>query len=281
MNRTAALAGKQGARVILLVAILGVSGVFLGLAVGYPLSKVSFEESDAVRLDQSRLAGQIDPADAVLVQTDLPLGWEPGDPGIAAFGILGSDFCGEQVPLPTQLSDLETAVFSNEPDSSVLIAQAVRVDRWQNARTYIDDVSSAVEECDRFFRTGLDGSRVRVNIDDGTSQPPVTDYVSRRFVAQEGTSVQTWSMMAVGDVVVALLYGGPARPQEGLISDLEDKLLVRLDPEDFAPGGVAPSTTSTVAEVDPTATSVLEGGAADESEVPTVPPPADAAEPDN
>ncbi len=281
MTRLAALLGKQGARLVLLVAILGLSGLFLGLAAGYPLSKVSFEQSDAVRVDQSRLAGNVDPADAVLTPADLPLGWEIGDPAVAAFGILGADFCGEEVPLPTQLSDVETAVFANSADSSFLIAQAVRVDRWQSARTYVDDVASAVGECDRFFRAGLDGSRVRVDIDDGTSEPPITDYVSRSFVAQDGASVQTWSIMAVGDVVVGLLYGGPARPQEGLISDLEDKILMRLDPSNFAPGGVAPSTTSTTSPDDSTGTTVLEGGAADESQTPSVPAPAEPAEPGN
>ncbi len=281
MKRLAALLGKQGARVVVLLVILGLSGLFLGLAAGYPLSKIRFEESDAVRLDQSQLAGEVDPAAALVTRSDLPIKWEEGDPALAGFGLLGADFCGEEVPLPTALSDTETAVFANPTDASFLIVQAVRVDRWQSARSYVDDVASAVEECDSFFRNGLDGSRVEVDIDDGTSEPPITDYVSRSFIAQDGESVQTWSMMAVGDVIVAMIYGGPARAQEGFLSDLEDKILVRLDPGDFAPGGVAPSTTTTTVPGDPTATSVLEGGAADESETPTVPPPADDAEPAN
>jgi hypothetical protein len=280
VTRFVALLGKQGVRVVLLVVILGFSGVFLGLAAGYPLSKIQFEESDAVRLDQSQLAGEVDPAAAVVTATDLPIGWEDGDPAIAAFGLLGAEFCGEEVPLPTQLSEVESAVFANPADESILIAQAVRVDRWQNARTYVDDVGSAVGECEQFFRNGLDGSRVQVDIEDGTSEPPITDYVSRSFVAQDGESVQTWSMMAVGDVVIALLYNGPTAPQQGFLSELEDQLLARLDPQDFAPGGVAPST-STTTTVDPTATTVLEGGAADETEAPVVPEPIEGGEPGN
>jgi hypothetical protein len=280
VTRFVALLGKQGVRVVLLVVILGFSGVFLGLAAGYPLSKIQFEESDAVRLDQSQLAGEVDPAAAVVTATDLPIGWEDGDPAIAAFGLLGAEFCGEEVPLPTQLSEVESAVFANPADESILIAQAVRVDRWQNARTYVDDVGSAVGECEQFFRNGLDGSRVQVDIEDGTSEPPITDYVSRSFVAQDGESVQTWSMMAVGDVVIALLYNGPTAPQQGFLSELEDQLLARLDPQDFAPGGVAPST-STTTTVDPTATTVLEGGAADETEAPAVPEPIEGGEPGN
>lgn len=268
MKRLASLLGKQGARVVVLVVILGVSGVFLGLAAGYPLSKIKFEESDAVRLDQNKLAGEVDPAAAVISQDDLPIGWEPGDPALAGFGLLGADFCGEKVSLPSALSDVQTAVFANPADSTVLIVQAVRVDRWQNARAYLDDVGSAVGECERFYRTGLDGERVQVDIDDGTSEPPITDYVSRSFVAQDGDSVQTWSMMVVGDVIISVLHSGPARPPEGLISDLEDKILMRVDPGDFAPGGVAPTTEPSTVPGDPTATTVLEGGAADESQAP-------------
>ncbi|MFN7150669.1 MAG: hypothetical protein ACK4V6_14490, partial [Microthrixaceae bacterium] len=56
--------GQQGLRVVLLVAVLVGSGVFLGLAAGYPLRQLRFDESDAQRLDQSRLAGMVEPADA-------------------------------------------------------------------------------------------------------------------------------------------------------------------------------------------------------------------------
>ncbi len=286
MKRFFARLGQQGVRLVLLVAILAFSGVFLGLAAGYPVSQIQFEESDSVKLDQSRLAGEVDPALAVVTQADLPIGWEEGDPGLAAFNLLGTDFCGEQVPLPTTLSEQSTAVYRNPADDSFLIAAAVRVDRWQSARDYVDDVASAVDECDRFFRVGFDGSRIEVRISEGTSEPPITDYVSRTFVATSGESVQVWSTMAVGDVLVALLYGGPARPQEGLLSDLEDKILIRLSPKDFAPGGVARSTTTTVDGAGTTTTIVLEGGAEDEPLTPSdpgveEPVPPDVTEPAN
>ncbi len=85
VSRLAALAGKQAVRVVLLLAILGLSGTFLGLAAGYPISRIQFEDSDAVRLDQSQLAGQIDPVQAVVTAADLPIGWQPGDPALSAF----------------------------------------------------------------------------------------------------------------------------------------------------------------------------------------------------
>ncbi|MFN7151737.1 MAG: hypothetical protein ACK4V6_19940, partial [Microthrixaceae bacterium] len=137
---------------------------------------------------------------------------------------------------------------------------------------YVDDVGDAIATCDQFFRVGLDGAQVQVDISEGEGEPPVTDYVSRSFISNDGDSIESWSMMAVGDVVVSMLYGGPTRSQQGLLSDLEERILIRVDPEDFAPGGV-PTTTEATDEdpADPTATTVLEGGAADESETPVDP----------
>lgn len=287
MSRLAKVLGQQGLRVVLLVAILGFSGVMLGLAAGYPVSRIEFEDSDAVRLDQGRLAGEVDPAAALVIAEDLELGWEPGDPALGAFGLLGAEFCGESVALPTALSDTETAVFANPSDESFLISQAVRLDRWQSATDYVRKVSSAVGSCEQFFREGPDGSRVQVDITDGEGTPPITDYVTRTFVTEDGGSLQTWSMMAVGDVVVMLMYAGPTRSQEGLLSTLEERILARVDPEDFAAGGVTTTTSTSTTVLDPGGTTVLEGGAADETEgidAPVEPPtgdlpPADEAEP--
>lgn len=270
MSRLAALMGKQGARVVLLLMVLSLSGLFLGLAAGYPVSKLSFQQSDAVRLDQARLAGEVEPSAALIDLADLPMGWEDGDPSAAAFGLLGADFCGEPIPLDVPLSDVESVVFANPADSSLLIVQAVRMDRWQEARDYVDDVGSAVSACDRFYRAGPDGARVQVDVQEGSSEPPITDYASRRFVAQNGESVQVWSMMSVGDVVISILYSGPARPQEGFLASLEGRILARVAPREFAPGGVAPTTTAGPDDAG-TGTTVLEGGAADETEA-TVPP---------
>ncbi len=278
MKRLVALVGKQGARVVILLVVLATSGLFLGLAAGYPLSQLSFEQSDAVRLDQARLAGQVDPAAALASDSDLPMGWEAGDASMALFGLLGAEFCGEKVEFDAPLSDVQSAVFANPADSAVLIVQAVRLDRWQSARDYVDDVASAVSECGRFYRSGTDGSRVEVVVQEGSGSPPITDYVSRRFVAQDGSSVQSWSMMAVGDVVISILYSGPARPQEGFLASIEEQILARVAPKEFAPDGVAPTTATTVAG---TGTTVLEGGAADETEATLPPEDLEGGEPGN
>ena len=91
--------------------------------------------------------------------------------------------------------------------------------------------------------------------------PPVTDHVDRRYQSPDG--VQEWSMMAVGDVIVAVQYLAPTPPREGFLDELERSILVRTVPSEFAPGGVDPlaaeaTTTTTPADQADT-------GAADES----------------
>ncbi|MHB1138220.1 MAG: hypothetical protein ACYC2O_04630 [Microthrixaceae bacterium] len=263
--------GQQGVRLVLLVLVIAATGVGLGLAAGYPVSKIQFEESDAVRLSQQTLVDKVDPAAAVTALTDLPEGWEAGDPAIASFGLLGSKFCGETVELPTTLSSITSTVHSNPSDESVLISQAVRVDRWQSARQYVDDVGDAVGECDRFYKTGIDGERVEVRVAEAPGDAPITDHVSRKFVSSDGTSVQVWSLMAIGDVIVATQYVGPTGPQQGLLSDAEMDILRRVAPEAFAVGGIPTETTSTT--VPGTETTVLDSGTEDQSPVEGETPP--------
>lgn len=270
--------GQQGMQLGLLVVVIVVTGIGLGLAAGYPISRIQFEESDAIRLDQARLAGKVDPAAALTTQADLPIGWTPGDPAVASFGLLGTDFCGEKVELPTALSSKQSAVFANTADDSVLISEAVRVDQWQSAKEYVEAVGRAVGECDEFFRTDLAGERVQVDIKEGMGDPPITDYVSRTFVTSDGSGVQVWSMMAIGDVIVSTQYVGPERPQQSLMDNLEGQILLRLAPETFAPGGVADATSTTTVVDGSTGTTLIEGGAADESPDATGAPPTTAGD---
>lgn len=257
--------GKQGGRFLLLAIVIVVTGVGLGLAAGYPVSRVQFQDSNAVRLDQARLAGKVDPELALTSQNDLAIGWEVGDPALSSFGLLGSDFCGETVEVPTALSPKAVAVFAKPADSSVLISEAVRVTDWQSATEYVDSVGKALRKCDEFFRTDLSGNRVQVEIKPGPSDELITDQVSRRFVASDGSNVQVWSIMAVGDVIVATDYLGPVAPQKSLLRDLEKKILLRVAPEYFALGGATATSSSVVTTSEGSPTTVLEGGAADES----------------
>lgn len=263
MNGALRRSGNQALRALILLVVIAASGVGLGLAAGYPVSRIEFQQSDAVRIDHTRLAGQIDPADAVATQSDLTFTWTEGDPAVGAFGLLGLDFCGEKIALPASLSGREVSVFASTGDSAFLISEAIRVDRLQSARAYVDDVADALDECTEFYRTGLEGTRTKVEIHAGMGSAPITDHVARVFVSEDGTSVQAWSIMAVGDVIIALQHIGPQRPQEGFLSDVENKILMRIDPADFAPGGIAQTTTT---DPQSTSTSVLTDGAADETE---------------
>jgi hypothetical protein len=254
--------GNQIVRIVLLVALIALSGMAVGYAVGYPLHYVDYEASSAVQLDQAALAGTIEVQKALVSQADLPAGWAPGDAKLGSFGVLGADVCGTAIETPTPLSAKEAAVFTKPGDGSTVIAQALRVDKWKSAEEYVDDVSDELEECETFFR--VDGDR-RVKV---TSRPidhpaPVTDHVARIYQSADG--VQVWSMMTVGDVIIAIQYLGPTPPPESFLPEVERAVLTRIDPGDFAPTGAqagleadaTPETTTTVASD--------AGGAADES----------------
>ena len=264
---------SQGVRVFLLLGLLLLSGVALGLAASYPLQYVKFEESTATRLDQARLAGQVPVEQALVAAGDLSSSWTPGDPALGGFGVLGTEFCGEAVKTPTPLSERETAVFTNATDGTAVIAQALRVDKWQSARSYVSEVADALDGCSEFYRTGF-GARVKVQIKEPSGTPPIADdYVSATFVNEDGQSVLEWSMFAVGDVIVAIQHVGPTRPGPTFLNDVEKKVLVRIDPKDFAPGGIATETTLPGAGTpdDGSGTTVLDSGSADETPEASVP----------
>jgi hypothetical protein len=219
------------------VAIVAIFGMGVGYALGFPLRYVDYEASSAISLDQASLAGSVEVTDALVAQEDLGPGWTPGDPALAGFGVLGADVCGTAIPTPTPLSAKEAAVWADNTNSARIISQALRVDKWSAAEQYIDEVADALEECDTFFRT--DGeARIKVTSRDMERDPPVTDHVDRRF--QSPTGVQDWSMMAVGDVIIAIQYLAPTPSPEGFLFDVERSVLERVAPGEFAPGGVDP-----------------------------------------
>ncbi len=259
------------ARVLMLVLLLTVSGMAIGLVFAYPVSKVQLSEAAAIELDQAALAGKADPEQAVVTLTDLGEGWVAGDEALSRFGILGSKFCGDEVTVPTALSPVRSAVYSDPSSKATVVAQAVRLDRWQNAREYVSSVDRAVGGCDRFYTTGPEGRKLQRVLDSGSAKP-VDDHVGRVYLSEDGSSAVAWSIMAVGDVVVAVEYFGPSRPPEGFLGELESKLLLRLAPDVFTSDGgtggsdgPATSTTAPAAGGTAPATSVVEGGSADES----------------
>ncbi|MFV0317662.1 MAG: hypothetical protein ACK5O2_11970 [Microthrixaceae bacterium] len=267
--------GNQGARIILLVAIVAIAGMGLGYAAGFPLRYIDYTPSSAVSLDQPSLAGTVDVQAALVAQDDLGEGWVPGDPTLAAFGVLGADVCGEPIETPTPLSSVEAVVWSDETNGAMIIAQALRVDKWSSAEEYIREVTKGLADCDTFFRVDS-GERVKVVSTDIERDPPVTDHVDRRFQSPNG--VQDWSMMVVGDVIIAIQYLAPTPSPEGFMESVERAVLARVAPREFAPGGVAVVTevpaepgadpagaTSDTAPPDATGTTEVDTGAADET----------------
>lgn len=259
---------RRATQALLLVLLLVVSGMALGLVLAYPVSKVRLSEAAAIQLDQAALAGKVDPEQALVTTGDVGGGWQPGDERLATFGLFGAPFCGERVELPEALSPVRSSVLVDPARRTTLISQAVRTDRWQNAREYVGSVDRAISGCDRFYVTGPDGRDLqRVLEESGTR--PVDDYASRVYLSEDGRSSVAWSLFSVGDVVVAVQFIGPNRPPEGFLDELESKLLLRLAPEAFAPGGVVDDTvptTTTAPAAGGTPTTVVEGGSADESE---------------
>lgn len=280
LRRASRRAGNQVARVVLLCALVVLSGMAIGYAAGYPLRYVDYEASSAVSLEQSSLSGTIDVRQSLVAQTDLPEGWTPADPALGSFGVLGADICGETLDTPTPLSAREAAVFTKPGDNTTVIAQALRVDQWKSAVEYVDDVRDALEECENFYR--VDGeNRVKVISRPSDLLAPITDHVGRVYQSPDG--VQVWSMMAVGDVIIAIQYLGLTPPQpETFVTELEQAVLARIDPADFAPQGLGgevvsdgdatpesdatPGSDATPESTVPATTALSEsGGAADES----------------
>ncbi len=245
MVRALLRARLQLARVVTLLLLLAVSGVALGLLVSFPVSRLQFNPSGAIRLDQANLVGKADTDAALVAAEDLPVEWVPGDDALGAFGVLGSTFCGTEVDLPTGLSEKKSVVFDNPQTGSVLIGQALRVDKWQAARDYVGQVDRALKDCDEFYARSFTGP-VRSRIEDPPGSPAITDAVGATYRSLEDPpGVTEWSILAVGDLLVAVVVTGPEETSEQFIDTVENRILTRLDPANFAPSGSSTTTTTT------------------------------------
>ena len=85
----------------------------------------------------------------------------------------------------------------------------------------------------------------------GAINKPIDDHVARVYLAEDGASAVAWSVMSVGDVVVAIEYFGPSRPPEGFLGELESKLLLRLAPDVFTSDGGSSTDSSTTTTAAP------------------------------
>jgi hypothetical protein len=254
---------NQSLRVLALAGLLLLSGTALGLAAAFPLTFINYDESEATRIDQTRLAGQVDVDQALVTLEDLPRGWAPGDAALGPFGIFNSEFCGEQIETPMPLSQVHTAVFEDATNDAVLIAQSLHVDRWTSAQRYVNDVEDALQECDQFYRNGPAG-QTKVMIKDAREAPILAnDFVARTYVAEDGEGVQEWAIFQVGDVLISVLYSGPTAPEAPFLNNVIRNVLSRVDPDDFPRAGGSNESPLTT---DPSTPSTIDSGAADETE---------------
>lgn len=256
--------GMQMSRVILLICFIGLSGLAIGFIVAYPLRFVEYDASGAVKIDQQALAGEVEVTDALVSPGDLSSSWESTDDRLTGFGVLGSSICANPIDLPTPLSPKEGVVYWNPSDDTTVISQAIRVEKSRSAVEYLKDVRDELSECDTFYQR-VEGDRIRVSSSEVDRQAPISDHVTRRYSSTN--NVQEWSLMAVGDVIVAVQYSGPAAPPPNFLSEIEWSILGRVAPEEFGPGG-ARLDSSGVADSGVDGAGTDGGGASDESDGP-------------
>jgi hypothetical protein len=249
----AAAAGGVLARLVGLVVIVGLVGVGVGFAVGYPVSRLDVGAQSAVALDHLALAGTFDPEAALVAPDDLPGNWSPADPGFGRYTMIGQPVCGQTPDIANQLGDTLVRVFQDDRNRSFIISEVVRVRQPKDANQYLRELEKVFGGCRRFYR-GSGEERTQVRVLAGQPDPPVVDYVSRSLQPVTGGSTQRLIFMQVADVIVSIQYIGPTVPPRALLDRAQREILTRVAPEQFArtrdiPGArpipTEPTTTTT------------------------------------
>jgi hypothetical protein len=225
-------AGSTGARIVVLLVIIGAVGTLIGLGLGYPISRIKVSGDNAVSLDQPALNGTFDPQQALVTAADLPNNWAATDDSFEAYSLVGAPICGQTVKIGNQVGTPLVAVFHDDSDQSYLLSEVFRVSQPGDAQTYLDDLQGAFGECDSFYRIA-GGTKTKVNIKPGQSDPPITDFVSYTLQPPKSGVTQRMAVMQIGAVIVSLQFAGPTLPQQSLLSNAEHSMLVRTAPKQF------------------------------------------------
>lgn len=274
---------------VLLVVIVS-AGLLLGLGIGYPLSKIQLNVRSAESLDQVALAGQFDPALALVQQGDLPRNFTESPDNLAPLALIGSTACGDTPVVSAPLGEKLQKAFTTGADGQIVISEVQRVRRPLDANNYVRDLARAFENCtgQTFFR-GTGADRVAVHIKPGQPNPPVSDYVSYTLVPEKSGKTQQFVMFQVGDVIVSAQFIGPTRPPVKLLDKVQLSILARTAPAVFGTtkgvNGVRPLpvevTTSTglppTSSIPPTTTTIAKKKKAATTVAPATVPPATAA----
>ncbi len=236
-----------------LLGIVALAGVVLGFGLGYPISRIKVSGDNAVALDQNALAGTFDPQAALVTAADLPTSWAATDTAFEAYSLLGAEVCGQTASITHQVGSRLVAVFHDDADQSYLLSEVVRVNEPGDAQTYLSDVQAAFDSCGSFYRIA-GGTKTKVNILQGQTNGPITDFASYTLQPPKGGITQRVVYMQIGDVIVSLQFAGPTLPEQTLLANAEHDILVRTAPKQFrqkqpVPGEknlpALPTTTST------------------------------------
>lgn len=278
--------GRFGALLVIIV----IAGLLLGLGIGYPLSKVQLNVRSAESLDQVALAGQFDPALALVQQGDLPGNFTESPDNLAPFGLLGSSVCGDTPVVSAPLGEKLQKAFTTGADGQVVVSEVQRVRRPLDANNYVRDLARAFDNCTggTFYR-GTGADRVAVHIKPGQPNPPVSDYVSYTLVPDKSGKTQEFVVFQVGDVIVSAQFIGPTRPPVKLLDKVQLSILARTAPAVFGTtkgvNGVRPLpvevTTTTVlpptSSIPPPTTTIAKKKRAATTVAPATAPPPTAA----
>jgi hypothetical protein len=218
---------------LLLAIVLG-SAVALGAALAYPLTRFDFGGPAPVALDQGLLTGQ-DPQLGLVRLDDLPTGWAAADPALSAgTSVTGAKYCDDSAELTDVVGEPAKASFVDTKNHALLLSESVKFKTPRAAGTFIRDVTGFFDDCKngRYFRADAN-TRVEVTIRDTGGSSPISDFVSRTLEPVRGGTDQIVTFFQVGDIVVALLYGGPPNPPKDLMSNVEKEILYRTAPSQF------------------------------------------------
>jgi len=235
-RRAWSLAGNA-TRVLVLVAIVLGSGALAGMALGYPIRSLELGASDAVTLDQEALANTIDVEQALVAQTDLPKSYEPAPDLAAGVALIGAKYCGLAVAPETTVGEPLTAAFLDRTNNAFILSEVVKVKQQNDAGKYIKELTGVFDGCpDQRYFTGAGADKVRLEISNPRKrdEPLELDYLTRTLKPTGGGTTQIVTYFQVGNVVVAIQYAGPDKPDKNLMSKAEDEILYRVAPDQFS-----------------------------------------------
>lgn len=224
-------------RLLVLIGIVVGSGALAGMALGYPIRSLDLGSSDAITLDQEALAGTIDAEQALVAAGDLPSSYAPAPEMAAAVTLVGATYCGVEVTPEEVVGEPLTAAYLDPTNKAFILSQVVKVKQQNDAGKYIKELTGAFDGCkDQRYFTGAGAEQIRLQISNPRKgdEPLELDYLTRTLRPVDGGTTQIVTYFQVGNVIVAIQYAGPDKPDKNLMSKAEDEILYRVAPEQFS-----------------------------------------------